>query len=324
MGGDAFGGNSNLKPSRIPKAEYESSVQLMNHTLVSIIDITNIRITMNSIDKPDFGDIDVIILSTDIQEILNILQPDESQRKKSDIYHILFHGRQVDIHFVPTYSLLEYNFIINSFSIVTVIFGKMLYPHNMKLTKTGLYYSFKVGDKKFDLHLTDDIHLIFRWLSNPDNALTVGEFIGLQYRETELVSFFCARSRFYSSNIFNRLDDVDSKELPKQKEKLKYIIEYSKRNDTEKLPKMEASDILPFFNKMEEYELIVLEETTKMKKLKLFSERFNGTIIGQLTGFKGKELGDCMKRFPYKTDEFMDIVLSLDVNAVNDYIKTYI
>lgn len=60
-----------------------------------------------------------------------------------------------------------------------------------------------------------------------------------------------------------------------------------------------------------------------MDKLLRFLGRFNGTIIGQLTGFKGKQLGDYMKRFPYKTDEFMDIILSLERDTVNEYILNY-
>ena len=314
MGGDAFDKNKNLIVGRIPKAEYDSLIDLMKQKL-AILGILP-RITMNSIDKQTFGDIDMIINTNNHQAILNLLQPDETQRKKSDIHHILFNGRQVDIHFVSNDLLLEYNFIINSFSIVTVILGKMLYPHNMKLTKTGLYYAFKVGDKKFDLFLTNDINVIFHWLSKHDDPLTCHEFIDLQHRETINVSLFCARSRFYSSNIFNRLGDDDN-------EKLRFMIEYSKSTETEKIQKMKALDVLPFFNKMEEYQTIVLEETIKMDKLLRFSERFNGTIIGQLTGFKGKELGDYMKRFPYKTDEFMDIILSLDRDTVNEYILNY-
>ena len=197
MGGKQFIGYPEFIEGRMSLETYLHIISLLYSILGTIIDIENIKNTLNSRDKESFGDIDLIIYATDNHmEILNILQPDLKLRKKTDGYHILFHGRQVDIKFVNSPELLNYNFIIDSFSIVSTILGKILFPHNMKLND-GLYYTLKIGNKNIDIFLTSDVRIIFEFLSNNENPLNCEEYLDLENRNTVEVIHFLVRSRFF-------------------------------------------------------------------------------------------------------------------------------
>ena len=322
MGGKQFIKYPEFIQGRISLEDYLHIISLLRDILGTIMDIENVKTTLNSRDKESFGDVDLIIYATDRHmEILNLLQPDVKLRKKTDSYHILFHGRQVDIKFVNSPELLIYNYIIDSFSVVSGIIGKMLSPHNMKLNN-GLYYTFRIGEKNFDILLTRDIRMIFDFLSNNENPLNCEEYLDLENRNTIEVIHFLTRSRFFSSSIFTKLDSSK-----KENERFLNIIEYSKVNINERIEKIDVVEIFTYFNKLEEYQEKFKIETEKFEKMKLFSERFNGNIIMSLTGFSGKKLGEYKSKFPSDGDigylQFMDHVLSLNKEDVNDYILNY-
>ena len=322
MGGKQFIGYPEFIEGRMSLETYLHIISLLYGLLGTIMDIENVKTTLNSRDKESFGDVDLIIYATDKHmEILNILQPDLKLRKKTDSYHILFHGRQVDIKFVDSPELLIYNYMIDSFSVVSVIIGKMLSPHNMKLNN-GLYYTLRIGDKNIDILLTLDIRMIFDFLSNHENPLNCEEYLDLENRDSNTLTRFLTRSRFFSSSIFSKLDV--SKKI---NERLLNIIEYSKVNINERIEKMDVVEIFTYFNKLEEYREIFRIETEKFEKKKLFSKIFNGNIIMSLTGLSGKKLGDYMSKFPSENDmgylQFVDHVLSLKKEDVNDFILNY-
>jgi hypothetical protein len=338
MGGGYYKQHLDFIPGKMSKEEYRALYMRILSLLTNIVSPENCRHTLSSDFKSEHSDSDLVILAPccEINNIINALQPDETKRGKSDIYHILLDGRQVDITFVSSVELLNYNIFFKSYSSVSIILGKMIKRQNLKLTGNGLELGRITESKKKpirDFFLTNDVETILSWLSAPENPLTYAEFVDLQQREEHCVADFLARSRFFSSSIFKNLNEgILNKEKIKENTRMEHMINYSKLHETVCHIQVTEVDIVTFFNKSEEYQEITSIEKKVFIEVDKFKKKFNGnivqTIIPELD--TNEKLGKYMKKFPKDPNEFnytldfVNAIFSLsEGDELNNFIKSY-
>lgn len=171
--------------------------------------------------------------------------------------------------------------------------------------------NFKYGPDGFKVKcitengLTEDIVI-------SKDSKKIFEFLGFDYERylkgfdtLEEIFDWVINSKYfnYEKFLMDNLNHIDRKRNKKRATYQKFL-EYINTKDLNSLPKHEFNkeketyiDIID--NYFPEVKLVekLAELTTKDAYNKLIAERFNGNLIMEWTGLKGKELGECIVNF---------------------------
>ena len=293
-------------------------------------------------DKYTFGDIDVIVQYNTPEDIKNIynkfmnIAEIDGYSKNKTIYSLAYRVNpkclkylknpqsnikehkehkeyfQVDLIFVKERDFNS-TAIYSSFGDMFNLLGRISKRIGAKLSCKGFEYIVRVNGKVVgEVILTNDFRKIFEVLGLDYEYFMNGLGNGTQ----KDVFDFVISSRYFSKDLFSSEHSREGTATNKTKGRpgIKAFLDYLGHLDTADIKdtkdtkdtKQNKDKVLDFFPEK-------LEEIQRLKDLAILKEKvskkFNGKIVQEILGLKGKELGEFMKKFKktYTLHEIIDM-----------------
>jgi hypothetical protein len=266
-------------------------------------------------DKPDFGDMDIIISSFPEwgevrQEIIKDLGITQ-HRSAGHVYSTVYKGLQTDFFATPK-KYLESTYTFMSFNDLGNFIGRMCRRFNLKYGEEGLSYVYRRPSNenyKRDLELTQDFKKIC-------------DFLGLEY-ETWVKGFdslehlyrWTIESPYFS--VVPYLDEMKGNLRGRAQERttVTKFVEWLEENKIDKRPEFaERSSYLPmiidYLPEANLQERLEAEYQKEQRDIELAS-KFSGKLVMKLLPkLEGKELGKFIMDFKASFEDFEGFVLS--------------
>jgi hypothetical protein len=213
--------------------------------------------------------------------------------------------------------LEEYIFAYNYFSYNDLgnFIGRIFHRMKFKFGHKGLYYVLR--DKNNEDRFIKEILISLDW----DKVLIFGGYDPNRWYQgfntLEDVFKYAVSSEYASKQIFD-LNEVSHKARIRDRKRVNYSQLLSWMNDPknnvrllEITNKEELSKIMldKCFNLFPDFFDRYNQEMIDYEKRRIIKEKFNGIIVGEITGFKGKELGRFMEKYKYSIVNFEQFVL---------------
>lgn len=260
------------------------------------------RVPRSFADKQSFGDLDVLVVSEDFSEELfkEFCKAMHSRGhvRNSNVYSVEVNNFQVDLILTPREEL-EYAFRYFSWNDLGNLVGRIAHKMGFKHGHNGLWYVIRDGD-----YVVEEI-LVSR---DYDKVL---DFLGFAeepvfFESKKQIFDYVVNGVYFIPDIFllhNRNAQARYRDSKRQTytDFLEYIKELPKmegRIDWEKHKELLRKAFFitaccNFTGFVQKYQAAML----KYDKAKALKEKFNGFIVGALTGLQGKELGEFMQTF---------------------------
>jgi hypothetical protein len=308
MGGKLF----NLP--RMPRAEY----LLLEHEMRLYLDKKlsgEYLIPRAYGNKPDFGDMDIIIPSfpewgSVRQEIIDELGIAQ-HRSAGHVYSTVYKGLQTDFFTTPK-KYLEGTYTFMSFNDLGNFIGRMCRRFNLKYGEEGLSYVYRRSSNenyKRDLELTRDFRKICTFLGL-DYDVWVKGFDSLEHLYTWTI-----QSPYFSVTPY--LDDIKGilKGRTQERTTVTKFVSWLGENNISQRPEFaERSYYLPmileYFPEANLQEQLQQEHLEEQRDVEL-SRKFSGKLVMKLLPhLEGKELGSFIMNFKASFEDFETFVLS--------------
>ena len=297
MGGNLF------KLGRLPKAEYlEIEGELRQYLDQKLGDLY--RIPRYYRDKPDFGDVDIIVSDAAIQTTWQDLRLEltkdlgiHEHKSLGSVFSTVYRNFQVDFfyreqrYFDSTYNYLSFNDVGN-------ILGKIFKRFNLKYGEQGLLYVFRRSDGHYqkDLEVSQDFERIFTFLQL-DYAHWERGFDTLD----ELFSWATA-SPYFSIHPYQEQDATTTQRVKERTTMRRFVQWLEERGISQRFEFVADRDfylpmIAAFFPEGNLLGKIGQERQREAYVLQL-REKYSGQVIMRLfPDLQGKALGDFMRSF---------------------------
>lgn len=304
MGGKAFG----FDAKRMSKTEYNFVLEKMLRKIQSSQDVSgDIAEGVISVkDKDSFGDIDILIMKDkfSFERFWNMHNKDfVGFKKNGGVISLLdFENRQIDLIltdigiFGTHFDYLAYNDLGN-------FVGRLARAVGLKYGHDGL--SLVVRDPS-------DSNRIINIIKVSENTGVIYKLLGLSipksFNSMQDVYSFIMSSKYYHKDSF-LLEKQSGKARVRDKKRKSYrgMLEYIKENDTSsterrKYTTFETLSLLPDNVKLRYIDIVSEHDQKKYE-----SSLFNGNIVMDVTGLRGKELGIFMASIRGKVDLSSDV-----------------
>lgn len=292
MGGNLF------KLGRLPQAEYKILEQKICQYLDQKLG-DNYRIPRYYNDKPDFGDIDIVISTAAIQgdwqqlktEIIDDLQL-TTYKSVGAVFSTVYENFQVD-YFIrkEKYFLSTYNFL--SFNDIGNLIGRIFRKFNLKYGEKGLMYVFRRADNHYvrDIPISIDFEKIFNFLELDYLKWQVG------FANKQELFDWVIDSPYFSVRPY--LKDNQSKSIGKRVNVRPTIQAFLAYLEEQKITKVcefyERDAYLPMINAyFPEANLLaeIAHEKQREAYVNAIREKYNGRLIMEwIPELNGKQLG---------------------------------
>jgi hypothetical protein len=323
MGGKLF------NRGRIDRLNYLAIEAEMRTYLDRKIGRDNYRIPRYYANKPDFGDMDIIIRLVDSaswqnlrREIVSDLDIPEF-KSAGAVFSTLYRDFQVDYFTAPTaYFESTYNYL--SFNDLGNLLGKICRRFNLKYGECGLAYVYRRNNGNYlkDIDLTTDFSEICRFLGLDYDRWTTG-FADLDEMfawtiDSPYFSIAPYRDRSTSlerrvkerSTIQSFLDYLDRHQITREYQYLsdrnEYIPWIADNFAAANLPDRLAA-------------AIAAAERAEMIKTKFNGDR----LMRLLPHLAGKELGQFITRFKQQVADFDDFIINTTPDEIDRAILTF-
>lgn len=310
-------------------------------------------------EKEDFGDLDIIVrANTDVVRDaiikyfgfipLHKLAKDHRYSTNHNCFSFCYNTERpitaydsFQIDLICTVADYKTTIAYYSYNDVGNILGRFFHKFGLKYGHQGLMYPLRDerGIRKEILVSNDQTKIL--------------EFLGLNpekwnngFTTLEDIFEWVATGRYFDPTIFNELSAINEKRDRKRKtfskfldwlEKTKPKPNYSffnkneldvvkecfpNRNLEKELNTIEVWRLDDFFGS--DIAKQVKEFDVKMEREKKIKEKFNGEIVMEITGLKGKDVGAFMNKFKEHDYDgsFDDYILDTDPELIKQYIKT--
>ncbi len=316
MGGNLF------KLGRLPKAEYlKVETDLRGYLDQKLGNLY--RIPRYYRDKPDFGDVDIIVSDAAIQSTWQDLRVElikdlgiQQHKSLGSVFSTVYQNFQVDFfyrehrYFDSTYNYLSFNDVGN-------ILGKIFKRFNLKYGEQGLQYVFRRADGHFqkDLEVSQDFERIFAFLQL-DFAHWVRGFDTLD----ELFRWATA-SPYFSIQPYLEQDSTTSQRVKERTTMRRFVAWLEEQGVSQKFEFAADRDfylpmIAAFFPEGGLLEKIELERQREVYVLQL-REKYSGQVIMRLfPDLQGKVLGDFMRSFEAQWEDHEAILAEMDAQEI--------
>ena len=324
MGGKLFGFE------RIQREEYQKIEEELRNYLNKKIGEENYLIPRYYANKPDFGDVDILLLSEAIPrwDILRNEIADDLKVTNAKYTHGTFsvpYLQKIQVDFIPTkreifhsmYQFLCFNDLGN-------ILGKIFYRYNLKYGEKGLFYVYRRKDSNYkkDFLITTNLKEML-------------SFIDLSYEKWEkgfdsLEDMFdyVISSPYFTSRPFIKLSTRTGKRV-KLRTTMKKFVEYIHDHSIDKeydfnsdrsvyIPKIAA-----YFPDAKLEEFIELEKRSEERSA-IISKKFNGKIVMDLfPELKNAPLGKFIKSFSSQFADFDSYLFDTSDEKIIEDIRSF-
>lgn len=323
MGGNLF------KLGRLPRAQYlevESEVR----TYLDRVIPDAYRIPRYYADKPDFGDLDVIVCHERMtrpwgETRMQIVSDLGIERYKSTgaVFSTVFREFQVDFfskgedEFISTYNFLCFNDVGN-------LLGKMFRRFNLKYGERGLLYVYRGADEHYkrDILLTRDYRRIFAFLELPVAPWDEG------FADLESMFRWVISSPYFSVEPYVERAATTERRR-RQRKTFRAFVEFLERES--------VTAAYPYHQDRTRYIEMIAEafpevdlpaeiaaEDERGRRRAIMREKFNGRIVtGLIPELAGAELGRFIKAIKNHAPDFEDRILASEPDAIAAMIRDF-
>ncbi len=269
--------------------------------------------------KATFGDMDILCTRPEEvtmgefhKQIADILQVGDKWKANGDTASYLYNNLQVDIIPMPdedfdtAFDYYAYNDLGN-------LVGKIYHSLGLKYGHRGLHLVVMDGTQKVgEIEISKDTEDIYSFL-----GLDYGRYIS-GFDTLEEIFEFVESSPFFSPDIF-WYENLNSENRRRDKLRSTYAT-FVDRNSEKPSARVLVKDTrayLPFVfshfgtHVRVEYEALWSEYRAQLE----FHSRFNGKVVGELTGLVGPELGEFMKLAKTR------ITITMSQEEINEQIR---
>lgn len=291
MGGNAL---SETRTRRYSADEYFALKDDVVSALKSILPDARIEDVKAYRQKPDFGDLDVVVENLDAK---NRLEPALRKMgiseivKNGPVWSLGWNDFQVDLLFQASE---DYDFACKYFAFNDLgnLIGRTARRFDLKFGHDGLWYMFRDGNYKIaDINLTKDFYTALEFLGYSADRYRKGFDSLPDIFHYVTTSIYYDHSAFLLENRTHKARVRDAKR-PSYRAFLEYAREKQSNGPVSTLSKDEAMararEWFPEFARQLDAETRKHEKNVRAKK------RFNGQIVSDITGLQGKQLGSFM------------------------------
>lgn len=333
MGGKAL---KNTQTQRLDKPAFERVSGQVVEGLRTAFPTARVDVIPAYFTKADFGDLDVLVTSEDVHEhgggeALNELAVRRFHAtelfKNGNVLSFDYRasaqqtepGFQVDVITMPRVS---YDFALCYFSFNDLgnLIGRTAHKQGASFGHDGLWYYFRDGDYKFrEVLLTRDYDLALRYLGYEPARFHQG------FADLEAIFEYVSGSEFFNRSIFllenrNYQSRVRDRKRKTYTEFLKWC---EARPDLPAYPyPSDKAEWLPrMFHWFPEFRQQYDQAVRDLATQRAVKERFNGELVGAMTGLQDKALGMLMKHFKEGFASAADLaqyVLQADEQALRE------
>jgi hypothetical protein len=323
MGGNLF------KLGRKPRLEYlEIEAEIRTYLDQKIGD--TYRVPRFYGDKPDFGDLDILVSSAVANESWHDLRLEIAKdlgitqfKTVGHVFSTVYRNLQVDFFVTPD-QYLESCYHFMSFNDLGNLLGKICRRFNLKYGEHGLAYVYRRIDNphyKQDLEITVDFARICNFLGLEFGLWQNG------FESLEVMFDWVIASPYFSVAPYQQMD-ATLKKREQHRTTMQKFVEYLERHGIDKTFNFEDRDsylemIDAFFPEANLKAQIQLEQDKETRAL-IFAEKFNGKLVSSLLPqLEGKALGAFIVNFKNSIQDFEGFILEQDQNAINDRILEF-
>lgn len=315
------------KTRRYSADEYFQIKNRVIETLTTILPDSRIEDVKAYGQKPDFGDLDVVVENLNaknrLEPALSALGIDEIV-KNGPVWSLGWEDFQVDLIFQPSE---DYEFACHYFAYNDLgnLIGRIARRLDLKFGHDGLSYTLRDGDYKIaDIALTKDFDSALEYLGfSPERYKQGFETLNAIFEFVTTSPYFDHES-FMLHNRSNKARVRDAKR-PNYRAFLEYAANQASDKEPLRLSKEvsleKAKTAFPEFA-IELDKILALHARKKDMKCK-----FNGDVVSELTGLSGKELGSFMASLRKShTDDsvaFTDWVMDTTDEQLSHWIQFY-
>jgi hypothetical protein len=323
MGGNLF------KLGRKPRLEYlEIEAEIRAYLSQKIGD--TYRIPRFYGNKPDFGDLDILIsdavaneswhnLRLEIANDLGITQ----SKAVGHVFSTVYRDLQVDFFVTPEQYLQSCHHFM-SFNDLGNLLGKICRRFNLKYGEHGLAYVYRRKENphyKQDLEITTDFSRICNFLGLEFGLWQNG------FESLEVMFDWVIASPYFSVAPYLEMD-ATLKKREQHRTTMQNFVEYLERRGIDKTFDFQAREsylemIGTFFPEANLKTQIQLEQDKETRAFQ-FAAKFNGKLVSSLLPqLEGKTLGAFIVNFKNSVEHFEDFILEHDQNAINEQILEF-
>ena len=323
MGGNLF------KLGRLPKADYK----VIENELIQYLDQKfgdHYRIPRYYDDKPDFGDLDIVVSSAAItgnwEQLRNEIIHDlglTQYKSAGAVFSTVYRNFQVD-YFVRNHRYFEstYNFLC--FNDIGNLVGKIFKRFNLKYGEQGLQYVFRRADNHYhkDLAVSLDIEKIFGFLQ-----LDIDKWRHGFANKTEMFDWVVA-CPYFSVAPYEKLSKKMEQRI-KERPTIQAFMEYLEKNKVTRAYEF-AEDRDVYIPTIDAYfpaanlPTLITKEKEREKFVLAIKAKYNGRIIMALfPDLKGKELGTFMMNFQNQWEDYEKAFYEMEAGEVEKALQVF-
>jgi hypothetical protein len=344
MGGKAL----SVASLRLPAARYHQVAAEIAERLVDLV-VGRVRVIPAYNQKPDFGDIDVIVESTPqydpykIAKALGCTEVVVNGDCASLGYPVDGWVFQLDLIKIPSISF-EFAYCYFSYNDVGNLLGRIAHKAGLKFGHLGLFYPMRDRDEGTHLlgepFVTRDFGAALKLLGyNPVTYMHCIE-TGVGFDSLEEIFRFVVSSPFTNPDIYildnrNHAAKMRDRKRPTYQKFLKWMQEqpegalhrfpWAPGGSTDRTYQKEAF-LKMCFSLNPEFEKEYNQIMDLFDRRRSTKARFNGGLVSELTGLSGKELGGLMTwiKKQFETEgNLMDFVLTQNPDQIKHMILGY-
>ena len=328
MGGNAFN-TETFTAKRVNKQEYYEILEQLLDEICNIIQ-PNFRLYDVAFikSKDSFGDMDVIIESTDNCnwfEIENIFKQKYKYQSNGNVFSILRNDFQIDFIKVPS---ISYDYAIHYFSWNDLgnIVGRLLKQYGFKHGWDGLFYPQRTdtNDNNVSDHVVKEHSLSYNYYDSLKILqLDIDKFKKGFNTYEEMFDWILASPLFiYEIFKFENLNHTN-KVRDRKRKTYNMFLEYLEKKHKEspfsifvkKTKEEKRAFVIKHFPNIEK-EIELVDEQIKIHNV--CKSKFNGNLVLKLTQRTGKQLGALMKILKSKLTD--NVVYHMCVEEIENII----
>lgn len=323
MGGKLF----NL--GRIDRPQYLNIEAQVRDYLNRKVGAENYRVPRYYSNKPDFGDMDIIIrlgAETNWPQLRQEIVTDlgiASAKSAGSVYSTVYQNLQVDYFTAPPeYFESTYNYL--SFNDLGNLLGKICRRFNLKYGERGLAYVYRINDGNYkkDIKLTTDFQVICQFLGLDYSKWLTG------FANLEEIFAWTIDSPYFSVNPYIDRSTSLEKRL-KERSTIQEFLAYLQQHQIDKAYQYleNRDEYIPWIaSKFPAAQLPekIAQENAKAARAIAIKAKFNGEhLMELLPNLAGKELGQFILLFKQQFTDFEEFILNTEQEAIDREIYNF-